>query len=64
MRLLLLADIHANLEALEAVLVDADTRGYSDTLFLGDAVGYGADAGAVLQRLKLLSPRCVRGNHE
>lgn len=64
MRLLLLADIHANLEALEAVLVDAATRGYSDTLFLGDAVGYGADAGAVLQRLKLLSPRCVRGNHE
>lgn len=64
MRLLLLADIHANLEALEAVLVDAATRGYSDTLFLGDAVGYGADAGAVLQCLKLLSPRCVRGNHE
>ncbi len=64
MRLLLLADIHANLEALEAVLGDAMTRGYSDTLFLGDAVGYGADAGAVVQRLRLLSPRCVRGNHE
>ena len=64
MRLLLLADIHANLEALEAVLVDAATRGYSDTLFLGDAVGYGADAGAVVQRLRSLSPRCITGNHE
>ena len=64
MRLLLLADIHANLEALEAVLADAVTRGYSDTLFLGDAVGYGADAGAVVQRLRSLSPRCIMGNHE
>ena len=64
MRLLLLADIHANLEALEAVLKDAATRGYSDTLFLGDAVGYGADAGAVVQRLRSLSPRCIIGNHE
>ena len=64
MRLLLLADVHANLEALEAVLKDAATRGYSDTLFLGDAVGYGADAGAVVQRLRSLSPRCIMGNHE
>jgi predicted phosphodiesterase len=64
MRLLLLADIHANLEALEAVLADAARRGYDEVMFLGDAVGYGADARAVLERLRTLSPRCVSGNHE
>ncbi len=64
MRLLLLADIHANLEALEAVLEDAARRGYTETVFLGDAVGYGADAKAVLDRLRSLSPRSVMGNHE
>ena len=64
MRLLLLADIHANLEALEAVLADADKRGFTDTMFLGDAVGYGVDAKAVLTRLRALSPRAVQGNHE
>ena len=64
MRLLLLADVHANLEAFEAVLGDAVMRGYSDAICLGDAVGYGADAGAVVARLRRLSPRCITGNHE
>jgi predicted phosphodiesterase len=64
MRLLLLADIHANLEALEAVLTDAKARTFTEVMFLGDAVGYGADAKAVLERLRALTPRCVSGNHE
>ncbi|WP_448591634.1 metallophosphoesterase family protein, partial [Thermoflexus hugenholtzii] len=39
MRILVLSDVHANLEALEAVLADA---GSWDALwFLGDLVGYG-----------------------
>src|SRR5438093_1274597 len=39
MRYLILTDIHANLEGLEACLSDARTRGYDETLVLGDIVG-------------------------
>ena len=39
MRILILSDIHGNLEALEAVL--ADVGDFDDVWFLGDAVGYG-----------------------
>jgi predicted phosphodiesterase len=64
MRYLLLADIHGNSDALEAVLEDAQKRDYGQTIFLGDAVGYGADAGEVLKRLEALKPRCIQGNHD
>jgi hypothetical protein len=43
MRYLVLTDIHANLEALEACLADAQPRRYDQTLVLGDLVGYGGD---------------------
>ena len=64
MRYLLLADIHSNSDALEAVLADASKRNFEQTIFLGDAVGYGADAGVVLQQLELLKPRAILGNHD
>jgi diadenosine tetraphosphatase ApaH/serine/threonine PP2A family protein phosphatase len=65
MRYLILTDIHANLEALETVLADADDRGYEQTLVLGDLVGYGADPNAVIARVLELDPRAiVRGNHD
>jgi diadenosine tetraphosphatase ApaH/serine/threonine PP2A family protein phosphatase len=64
MRYLVLSDIHANLEALEAVL--AETRGrYDNVLVLGDLVGYGADPNAVAERIRALdSLAIVRGNHD
>jgi diadenosine tetraphosphatase ApaH/serine/threonine PP2A family protein phosphatase len=63
-RYLILADIHGNLHALDAVLAHAAGR-YDATLCLGDLVGYGADPGAVIDRIETLSP-CgqVRGNHD
>jgi diadenosine tetraphosphatase ApaH/serine/threonine PP2A family protein phosphatase len=65
MRYLVLTDIHANLEALDAVLVDARARGYTKTLVLGDLVGYGADPNAVVERVRALAPAAiVRGNHD
>ena len=65
MRYLVLADIHANLEALEACLADAATHGYDRTLVLGDVVGYGADPNAVIVRVRGLDPLAmVRGNHD
>ena len=65
MRYLVLSDIHANLEALEACLADAAQRRCDETLVLGDIVGYGADPNAVVERVRALEPLAlVRGNHD
>jgi diadenosine tetraphosphatase ApaH/serine/threonine PP2A family protein phosphatase len=65
MRYLVLTDIHANLEALEACLTDAAIRGYDRALVLGDLIGYGADPNAVVTRIQGLNPvAVVRGNHD
>jgi diadenosine tetraphosphatase ApaH/serine/threonine PP2A family protein phosphatase len=60
---LVLSDIHANLEALEATLAAA---GPCDAmLVLGDLVGYGADPNAVIDCVRALSTTIViRGNHD
>jgi diadenosine tetraphosphatase ApaH/serine/threonine PP2A family protein phosphatase len=64
MRYLVLSDIHANLEALEAVLAESDGA-YDGVLVLGDLVGYGADPNAVSERVRALdSVAIVRGNHD
>ncbi len=59
----LISDVHANLEALEAVLKDLE--GVDGFLCMGDIVGYGADPGLCLDRIRAL-PRliCVAGNHD
>jgi diadenosine tetraphosphatase ApaH/serine/threonine PP2A family protein phosphatase len=63
MRYLVISDIHANLEALDAVLTDADP--YDHTLVLGDVIGYGADPNAVVEQLRALQPvTFIRGNHD
>ncbi len=67
MRVLVLSDIHANLPALEAVLADADRRGYEEVWCLGDLVGYGPDPNACVERLQALGPQlsvCLAGNHD
>jgi diadenosine tetraphosphatase ApaH/serine/threonine PP2A family protein phosphatase len=65
MRYLVLTDIHANLEALDACLADARERSYDAALVLGDLVGYGPDPNAVVERLRALNPLAiVRGNHD
>lgn len=65
MRYLVLTDIHANVEALDACLDDAHRRGYDAALVLGDVVGYGADPNAVVERIIALAPAAVvRGNHD
>jgi diadenosine tetraphosphatase ApaH/serine/threonine PP2A family protein phosphatase len=64
-RYLILSDIHANLQALEAVLADAACRGFDHALVLGDLVGYGGDPEAVVMRMRALEPAAiVRGNHD
>jgi predicted phosphodiesterase len=63
MRALILSDIHANLEALDAVLAAAE--GQWDELWnLGDLVGYGGAPNEVIQRIRPLQTLVVRGNHD
>ncbi|MEI6668275.1 MAG: metallophosphoesterase family protein [Acidobacteriota bacterium] len=65
MRFLVLADIHSNAAALDAVLADARTRGFERVLLLGDLVGYGAQPNEVLDAIAALPvAAAVRGNHD
>ena len=47
----ILADVHGNLPALEAVLADVAARGIREVVVAGDLVGFGADPNAVVDRL-------------
>ncbi len=60
----LLADIHANLPALEAVLEEMDRRDVRQLLVLGDVVGYGPDPEACIRLLQERNARVIRGNHD
>ena len=52
MRYLIISDIHANLEALDAVIGAMRPQAYDRVLMLGDLVGYGADPNAVIDRVQ------------
>ena len=67
MLIALLSDIHANLEALEACLRHAHDRGVERYAFLGDFVGYGADAVGVvaaIERFARDGAIVLKGNHD
>jgi len=64
MRIALFGDIHANLEALEAVLTDAAAQGCSDHVCMGDIVGYNADPSPCLERVRENGWPVVKGNHD
>ena len=66
MKLALLSDIHANIQALEACLDDARARGADRVALLGDLVGYGGDPGTVVQLVQDLHADgavVIKGNH-
>ena len=62
MRLLLLSDIHANLEALEACLAAAPA--HDRVVNLGDIVGYNASPNEVCEQVRAMKSPVVRGNHD
>ncbi len=63
-KLAILGDIHANLEAFNAVLADAKKLGVTGYVCVGDVVGYNADPSACLDLLRELDCVTVRGNHD
>jgi diadenosine tetraphosphatase ApaH/serine/threonine PP2A family protein phosphatase len=65
LRYLVISDIHANLDALDAVLAAAKEVAHHRILVLGDLVGYGADPNGVVERIRQLAPHgLIRGNHD
>jgi len=64
MRVALLADVHSNLPALEAVLAMLEEVSPDRTLCLGDLVGYNADPVECIDRLRDCCDLIVAGNHD
>jgi predicted phosphodiesterase len=59
----ILSDIHANLEALEAVLADVAQEGVDSIYCLGDIVGYGPNPRECIDRV-LSFDQSILGNHD
>lgn len=64
MRYGIFSDIHSNLEALDAVLAVFSKETIDEYLCIGDIVGYGADPQGCINRVRLITPHIVAGNHE
>ena len=63
MRYLILSDIHANITALDAALAAVKGR-WEKCVCLGDVVGYGPDPNEVVDRIREIAARTIRGNHD
>jgi len=62
MRILVVSDVHANLNALEAVIQDAGR--FDQVWCLGDVVGYGPEPNECISRLREFDLTCLAGNHD
>ena len=64
MRFAIFSDLHANLEATEAVLADAHERGCTHFVCLGDVVGYNANPHECVEIVQKMQCPVVQGNHD
>jgi len=64
MKCAIVSDIHANLQAWKAVLLEIRSLGVDRILCLGDVVGYGPHPGEVLQSVHANVHHIVLGNHD
>ena len=64
MRFAVISDIHGNLEALQAVLTDADVHHCTHFVCLGDVVGYNANPSECVKVIRDLECPVVKGNHD
>jgi putative phosphoesterase len=62
MRIAIIADIHANLVALEAVLAQIERDAVAQIVCLGDLASRGPHPAAVVERVRALGIAAVRGN--
>ncbi|HEV55884.1 MAG TPA: metallophosphatase family protein [Phycisphaerales bacterium] len=60
----ILADVHANLPALQAVLAALAEDGVTDGIVLGDLVGYGPHPEACIDRIAQAGFHVIMGNHD
>lgn len=65
MKYAIFSDVHGNLEALLAVLSNAEKQGVGFYVCLGDIIGYGANPNECVEAVRALDPAvCLRGNHD
>ena len=64
MRFAIFSDLHANLEATEAVLADAQAKECTHYVCLGDLVGYNANPHECLDLVRRMECPVVKGNHD
>jgi predicted phosphodiesterase len=64
MRFAIFSDVHANLEALKAVLADAREHRCTHFVCLGDVIGYNANPHECAERIRELDCPIVKGNHD
>lgn len=64
MRLAIIADIHGNYRALDAVLADISRNSVERIVSLGDNIGYGPEPEEVVRSLQGYRVLSVMGNHE
>mgnify|MGYP006295231753 CR=1 FL=1 len=60
----IIADIHANLEALEAVLAELQKRNVDQYICSGDIIGYGANPDECIEKVRNIDAKIVAGNHD
>jgi predicted phosphodiesterase len=63
-KIAILGDIHANIDALNAVLEDAAAENVTDILCVGDVVGYNAAPNECMEIIKKHASLTVCGNHD
>lgn len=64
MRFAIFSDLHANLEAFEAVLADANAKECTHFVCLGDLVGYNANPAECVKLVREMDCPVVKGNHD
>jgi predicted phosphodiesterase len=64
MKYAIIADIHANLEAFQVILDDAQQQKVTHYACLGDVVGYNANPKECLEIVRKMNIPCVKGNHD
>ncbi len=64
MEIAIISDIHANAEALNAVLSEIDKRNISNIICLGDIVGYGPEPEECISIIRERNIPSILGNHD